>query len=295
MKLSELIQSRFNKRREYFPEMIEDLAQSIKELGLISRLTLRKTPSGQMEVLAGWRRRLALASIHGESYELPDRDCVILNVTDLEAIKISIVENVQRVNLSALDMAEAAKALLEENPSMKPKEIAKILWTTEARVKRLLHLDDHLDNLPTAAVDSLGMPDENDPAFTDGHVEVMAQHGAFDLDAEKVRDLCDLIIDQEIPASRVGNIVDKMIERENSPDHSDSGEGHEPSEGDNGSDPAMTDNFKGVLAYNESGDLLIKGKKEDKPVDLSYYHPFIREPDKFRVHVNAKVRIQTLD
>jgi ParB/RepB/Spo0J family partition protein len=291
MKLANLVQSRFNKRREYLPEMITDLAESIKEHGLISRLALRPLKDGTCEVLAGWRRKLALKQVHGEDYDLPETEYVILAVSDFEAVKISIVENVQRVNLSALDLAEAAKALIEEQPNLKHKAIAKILWTTEARVTRLLGLDEHLDDLPQQAVDSLAIPDENDPAFTDSHVAAMAKHGAFDLGEDKVKDLCDLIIEQELPASKVQSLVEKMTAKESQAPISDSSSDNGPEKPKD--DPTMTDYYKGVLVY-DGGQLTLEGKKGNQSVDLSYYHPFVNNPDKYKVHVDAKVRIENL-
>jgi ParB/RepB/Spo0J family partition protein len=294
MKLSELEQSRFNKRREYPAEMIEDLANSIKEYGLISRIALRKLSSGKYEVLAGWRRSLALVLNNGASYDLPEADYRILNISDYEAVKLSITENVQRVNLSALDMAEAAKALMEGNPKIKPKEIAAVLWTTEARAKRLMGLEEHLSDLPQVAVDSLAIPDENDPAFTDSHVDAMAKCGAFEsLSESQVSDLCDLIISQEVPASRVEGMVNKMTAKDDAAKEAASESAGEAPKGD-GTDGTMTDKFNGILVYDEAGDLFLEGKKETKPIDLSYYHPFIREADKFRVHVTAKIKIQPI-
>jgi ParB/RepB/Spo0J family partition protein len=292
MKLSQLVQSRFNKRREYPEEMLEDLASSIKEHGLISRISLR-TIGDKWEVLAGWRRRKALELLYGPDYEIPKDDYRILAISDYEAVKLSITENVQRVNLSALDMAEAAKALIEENAKLKPKDIASILWTTEARAKRLLGMEEHLASLPQSAIESLGTPDENDPAFTDSHLDAMAKSGAFDLSDTQVKDLCDLIISQEVPASRVQGIVDKMVAKE-APSPAE-GDGPEGEEGDKKEDPAMVDKYEGVLKYDDAGDLFIEGKKEIKPVDLGYYHPFIKDPQKFRVHIKAKVKIDTLE
>lgn len=278
MLLSELVQSKFNRRKEYHQVMIDDLAESIRKHGLLSRIILRKTPEGNFEVLAGWRRRLALAVTHGEK-ELPPDMYVILDVDDLEAVKISITENVHRVNLSALDMAEFAQALIEQRPSMKAKEIARELWTTEARVKRLLDLGNHLDKLPDTAIQCLGTPDENDPAFTDAHVEAMDKSGAFTLEDSSIRDVVDLIITQELPASKVAGIVDRMVAKSNGGEVSTALESSGSSSDDitpevGAQDGTMKDSFKGILKYVD-GELVVETKREAKPVDFGYYHQYV--------------------
>lgn len=291
--LKNLVKSKYNCRREYLPEMIEDLAESIKEVGLLSKLVLRKgTEEGTWEVLGGWRRKLALESLYGGDYELPAENYLIRDVTNKDALRVSLVENVQRVNFSTLDLADAVHMLKEEDPSIKSKDIAKLLWTSEARVKRLQGIEaEYLEVISREAVESLSMADENDPPFTDMHMDVMRKKGAFELSEEHVKEICDTIITNEVPASRASNVIDRYLRMEE-PD--DVGEPDpEPKEPE--ADPAMVDKFKGQLMYNEEGDLLVNENREARKVDLGYYHPFVQEKDKFQVFVEAKVTIKTLE
>lgn len=292
MKISDLIQSRFNCRKEYPSETISELQESIEKDGLFSRLVLREK-GGKHEVLAGWRRRLALGMIFGEDAELSSEYFVVKQVSDFDAVRLSIAENVYRINLSAIEMAEAVASLISEKPGIKAKEIAKYLWTTEARVKRLMELPKHLNDLPANAIQNLSMPDEMEPAFTDAHLDALVKSGAFELDSYKVKDLVDSIIDQELPASRISAMVDKMAEKNHDPSTSDPEGSSSTQESNTPEDSSMVDTFKGLLVL-DGDNILVKTKKETLPVDLSYYRNFLENPDKFRVWVQAKIKIETL-
>jgi len=293
MKLKNLIKSKHNCRREYLPELIEDLAQSIKEVGLLSKLIIRESAEGGVwEVLGGWRRKLALEFLYGEDYELLPENFLIREVSDKDAFRLSLVENVQRVNFSTLDLAGAVRLLKEEDASIKNKEIAKLLWTSEARVKRLAGIEqEHLEVISREAVEALSMADENDPPFTDLHMDVMRKKGAFDLSHEHILEICDTIIGNEVPASRAANVIERYIKLEEPDDVGVP----DPEANENKDDPAMIDKYKGTVQYNEEGDMFVVSSKESRKVDLGYYHPFVQEKEKFMVLIDAKVTIKTLE
>jgi ParB family chromosome partitioning protein len=300
IKIKDTEQSRFNKRREYPDEMIVDLADSIKTYGLLSRIVFRSIGDGKYEVLAGWRRRLSLTKIRTIDGYLEEGEYVIMDVSDREAVKLSITENVQRINLSALDLADAIAAMREEDPKISVKEIAKILWMPEARVKRLLKIDDYVDKLPTSAINSLSEPDEAKPTLTDAHVDEMARAGAFEnLDAIQVKDICDRISESEIPASKVSMLVSRAIEgaekqTSSSPSNESSNSEASSNEMDkNTEEQAFTDKYNGFLRLDE-GILLVEDKRESKELNMDNYLNYIRTPDKFRVKVKAEFKIQTL-
>jgi len=288
MKISQLIQSPQNIRKEYPPELIEDLADSITLDGLLSKLLLR--PKGdKYEVLAGWRRKLAIESITGPDTELEDSWYILKDVNNKDALRLSITENVQRLSLSSMELSSAAVALKEEDPSMSAKELAKILWTTESRAKRLLKMDDFLENLPASALQNLCTPDELDPAFTDLHVEALNKAGAFSMGDEVVRDVCDMIIANELPASKVASAVDRLAPKgEISPTN-------DPVKGEDGpqDSSAMKDKFSGRLKL-EGDQLIIESKREIQPVDLEYYKEYLKNPDQFAVYVSATVNIKPI-
>lgn len=286
MKISQLIQSPQNIRKEYPPELIEDLADSITLDGLLSRLILR--PKGdKFEVLAGWRRKLALESILGPDTNLEDGWYIIKDVSNKEALRLSITENVQRLNLSSMELSIAAEAFRGE--SMTVKETAKALWTTEARVKRLLKMGEHLEDLPASAIQNLNTPDELDPAFTDLHVEALGKAGAFSMGGDVVRDVCEMIIANELPASKVASAVERLAPKEESQPV------NEPVEGENGppDETPMKDKYSGKLRM-EGDQLVVESKRETIPIDLNYYKEFLLNPDQFSVYINASVNIKAI-
>lgn len=103
--------SRFQPRRRFDEDEIRELAQSIGEQGVLQPLVVRRDPeiAGSYEIVAGERRWRAaqLAQLH----QLP---VIVRDVTDREALEISLVENVQREDLTALEEAQGYKRLIDD-------------------------------------------------------------------------------------------------------------------------------------------------------------------------------------
>ncbi len=97
-------------RRQFDQEMLEELAASIREKGIIQPLILRANPrkEGSYEIVAGERRWRAsqLAQLH----EVP---AVIRDYSDTEALEIAIIENIQRADLNPLEEAAGYRDLME--------------------------------------------------------------------------------------------------------------------------------------------------------------------------------------
>ena len=103
--------SRFQPRRRFDEGEIRELAQSIGEKGVLQPLVVRRDPeiAGSYEIVAGERRWRAaqLAQLH----QLP---VIVRDVTDREALEISLVENVQREDLTSLEEAQGYKRLIDD-------------------------------------------------------------------------------------------------------------------------------------------------------------------------------------
>lgn len=103
--------SRFQPRRRFDEGEIRELAQSIGEQGVLQPLVVRRDPeiAGSYEIVAGERRWRAaqLAQLH----QLP---VIVRDVTDREALEISLVENVQREDLTSLEEAQGYKRLIDD-------------------------------------------------------------------------------------------------------------------------------------------------------------------------------------
>ena len=96
-------------RKDFDPEELENLAESIRVHGLIQPLTVREMPNGYYQIIAGERRwrasRLAKLS------EVP---VVILEADDKKAMELALIENLQRQDLNPVEEALGYKSLMED-------------------------------------------------------------------------------------------------------------------------------------------------------------------------------------
>ena len=125
-------------RSESSPELLDELVASIKATGLIQPLIVRPVQGfpHQFEVVAG-ERRFRAAQIAG----LTDIPAIIREFTDQEALAISLIENIQREELSPADEARALKRLIEDF-ALTHEQVAHAIGRSRATVSNLLRLLD---------------------------------------------------------------------------------------------------------------------------------------------------------
>lgn len=96
-------------RKDFDPEELENLAESIRVHGLIQPLTVREMPTGYYQIIAGERRwraaRLAKLS------EVP---VVVIDADDRKAVELALIENLQRQDLNPVEEALGYKSLMED-------------------------------------------------------------------------------------------------------------------------------------------------------------------------------------
>jgi len=111
LSLSEIVPNKFQPRKNFDEENLDDLTNSIKERGVIQPIIVRNstTDSSKYEIIAGERRWLAArkAGLH----EIP---VVVTEADDLKSLEFAIVENVQRHDLNPLEEAQGYKRLIDE-------------------------------------------------------------------------------------------------------------------------------------------------------------------------------------
>ena len=109
--INNLTRNRFQPRKNFSKESLEELVNSIKERGVIQPIVVRsdKFSEGKFEIIAGERRWLAAqnAGLH----EVP---VVVLNVDDVKSLEFAIVENVQRQDLNPIEEARGYQRLIGE-------------------------------------------------------------------------------------------------------------------------------------------------------------------------------------
>ncbi len=108
IRLSEIEPNPRQPRQDFDPLALEDLAQSIRENGVITPITLRKT-GDTYQIIAGERRWRAsrLAGLH----EIP---AIVLDVDEQTAYALALIENLQREDLNPMEEAEGYRRLTQE-------------------------------------------------------------------------------------------------------------------------------------------------------------------------------------
>ena len=96
-------------RREFDPDALQELADSIKEIGIIQPITLRKMDDGTYQIIAG-ERRFRASQLAG----LTAVPAYIRTADDENVMEMALVENIQREDLNAMEIALAYQHLLEE-------------------------------------------------------------------------------------------------------------------------------------------------------------------------------------
>ena len=122
-------------RREFAPEALNQLAQSIAQKGIVQPLIVRAIgQEGQFEIVAGERRWRAaqIAGLH----EVP---VVVREFNDVEVLEIAIIENIQREDLNPIEEAMAYRQLIERFGHTQEK-LAEALSRSRSHVTNLLRL-----------------------------------------------------------------------------------------------------------------------------------------------------------
>ena len=134
--ISDLVSNKFQPRKTFDEDSLQDLTNSIKERGIIQPIIVRKSneDSSKYEIIAGERRWLSAqkAGLH----EVP---VVITDVDDLKSLEFAIVENVQRNDLNAIEEARGYKRLIEEF-SYDQEKVAKFIGKSRSHIANFLRL-----------------------------------------------------------------------------------------------------------------------------------------------------------
>tara|TARA_B110000090_G_C13327885_1_gene426150 strand:+ start:248 stop:1096 length:849 start_codon:yes stop_codon:yes gene_type:complete len=136
LSISVLVSNKFQPRKIFDEDNLEELTNSIKERGIIQPIIVRKSAdqNSMYEIIAGERRWLAAqkAGLH----EVP---VVITNINDLKSLEFAIVENVQRKDLNAIEEARGYQRLIEEF-SYDQEKVAKFIGKSRSHVANCLRL-----------------------------------------------------------------------------------------------------------------------------------------------------------
>lgn len=131
----ELIEANPNQpRREFNEEALQELADSIAEIGIIQPITLRKLNNGKYQIIAGERRWRA--SMRAKLKAIP---AYIKTVDDENLMEMALVENIQRQDLNAIEIALAYQQLIEQY-GLTQEKLAEKVGKKRATVANFLRL-----------------------------------------------------------------------------------------------------------------------------------------------------------
>ncbi|MEQ1732419.1 MAG: ParB/RepB/Spo0J family partition protein [Bacteroidia bacterium] len=109
LRIDQIVANRFQPRNKFEQEALEELAQSIKELGIIQAITVRKMGYDKYELISG-ERRFRASQLAGLT-EIP---AFIRIANDQQSLEMALVENIQRENLDAIEIALSYQRLIDE-------------------------------------------------------------------------------------------------------------------------------------------------------------------------------------
>ena len=121
-------------RRDFNEEALQELADSIKELGVIQPITLRKMEDETYQIIAG-ERRFRASQLAGKT-TIP---AYIVKADDEDTMEMALIENIQREDLNALEIALAYQQLIEQH-NLSQEQLSKRIGKGRATIANFLRL-----------------------------------------------------------------------------------------------------------------------------------------------------------
>ena len=171
--ISSIVRNKYQPRKNFEKESLEELTNSIRERGIIQPIIVRKSEDqdGKFEIVAGERRWQAAqnASLH----EIP---AIIIKADNLKSLEFAIVENVQRKDLNPIEEAEGYKKLIDEFRYDQEK-VAKFIGKSRTHITNCLRLL----TLPQKIIQYV-----IDEKISQGHAKILVGLDNIELLADKV-------------------------------------------------------------------------------------------------------------
>jgi len=182
-----------NQPRYYFDgENLKDLAESIREHGVVQPIIVTKLSDGKYELIAG-ERRLRASKLIGNK----DIPAIVREADNQEKLELAIIENVQRHNLNAIEEAKAYKRLKEEF-ALTQEDIAKKLGKGRVAIANTMRL--------------LDLPVEIQRGIIEGKITEGHARAILGLDnPEKQRALYELIMKEKLTVRDTENKVREIM------------------------------------------------------------------------------------
>jgi ParB family chromosome partitioning protein len=144
VKIERILPNRYQPRKNFDADKLKELADSIRENGIIQPIIVTKTADSEYELIAG-ERRLEAAKLAG----LTDVPVIVRSVSQKEQLQLAIIENIQRENLNPIEEAHAYQQLINDF-QMTHVQISEIMSkdrTTITNALRLLKLSEQIQTM----------------------------------------------------------------------------------------------------------------------------------------------------
>jgi len=130
----EIAPNRFQPRKQFADERLQELMDSIREKGVVQPVIVRRLAAGGYELIAGERRLRAIKALGQERIPV-----IVKDVSDVESLQLSLIENIQRDDLNPLEEATAFEQLARDF-GFTQEQIAKTMGKSRAAVANTLRL-----------------------------------------------------------------------------------------------------------------------------------------------------------
>ena len=187
LSLADIVPNKYQPRKNFDEDNLNDLVNSIKERGVIQPIIVRKsnTNNSKYEIIAGERRWLA-----AQKAGLHDIPVVVTDADDLKSLEFAIVENVQRHDLNPLEEAQGYKRLIDEFAYDQDK-VSKFIGKSRSYISNSLRLL----NLPKEVLDFV-----EQKKITAGHAKIL-------VGLDNATFLANKFIEKKLSVSQAENLV----------------------------------------------------------------------------------------
>lgn len=195
--IEKIVPNPYQPRLEFNQESLMDLAQSIRENGLIQPITLKEN-NGRYEIIAGERRYRACMMIG-----LTEVPANIMDVSEANMAELALVENIQRENLSAIEEAKAYVQIMKVSGCTQSELALKVgkSQSSIANKIRLLNLSENVQNAVSSKI------------ITERHARSL-----IGTSAEKQEEILEKIVKKGLNVSQTEKLVkqekkDKVVKK----------------------------------------------------------------------------------
>ncbi len=191
LKVSDIKPSRFQPRVYFSQEKLEELANSIREKGVIQPILVRSMADGQYELIAGERRFKAVK--HLGLGEIP---AIVRRISDADALETALIENIQREELNPVEEAQAYRRLSQEF-GLTQDAIAQRVGKDKTSVSNLLRIL----NLPDKVIEFISQN-----SITLGHAKAILSL----IDPKRQTAFCEQIVKKGLSVRQSEFLVQKI-------------------------------------------------------------------------------------